>query len=51
MLSDLSEIAQAKLEFNGAEHTARPNSASWVAKRQNEDLFPCPVKTEVGDEL
>lgn len=51
MLPDLSEIARAKLEFNGAEQTARPNFASWITERHGTDLFPCPVKSEVIDEL
>ncbi|PON43731.1 Transcription factor [Parasponia andersonii] len=46
---DLSEIARAKLEFSRAEHTARPNYASWITKSYNADSFPCPVKTEVID--
>ncbi|XP_062112660.1 bifunctional nitrilase/nitrile hydratase NIT4B-like isoform X2 [Humulus lupulus] len=47
---DLSEIARSKLEFSGGEHTARPNNGN-ITKRDDEDLFLCPVKMEVGDEL
>ncbi|KAF4396925.1 hypothetical protein CsatB_019341 [Cannabis sativa] len=46
---DLSEIARAKLEFSGGERTAQPNNGNF-AKKDDEDLFLCSVKVEVGDD-